>query len=106
MDRWFRVMASSLDVDFSKEPSEVATLTVKPSLKVTGGTTNQKSTLSASVAPRATGSAKVRVMAVAASSAMAMDGRPADVIDTVALPAIFSPLLPCRVREETWTPSP
>ena len=97
-------MVTGLDVAFWN--ASPLTVTVKPSLKVTGGTTNQKSTLSAAVAPRATGSAQVRVMAVVASSAMAMDGRPAEFMDTVALPAIFSPLLPCRVREETWTPSP
>ena len=97
-------MVMLLSVDFVMTPPSQLTVTVKPLLKVVGGTANQNSTLSSAVAPKATGSAQVTVISVDAFSAIAMVALPSPAIDTEALPAIFSPLLPFKVTEFTEAP--
>ena len=106
LDKLFRSMVRGLAVVFSNTSPSPETVTVKPLLKVTGGTTNQNCVLSSAVAPRATGVSQTRVILSAASSAITTVGVPPIGIVTVALPASFSPLLPFRVMDDTVTPSP
>ena len=106
LDSLFRSMVTVFSVDFSKTPPLPETVTMKPLLNVTGGTTSQKSLLSSAVAPKATGVSQVRVIWSVASSASATVGVPSKGIVTVALPASFSPSFPFSVMEDTETPSP
>ena len=96
----------AFSVVFSKMPRFPTTLIWKPWLKVTGGTTNQKSTLSSAVAPNATGESQTNVTTSVASSDITAVGVPSTGIVIVALPASFSPLLPFKVMDDTVTPSP
>ena len=102
-----RVMVVLFVVDCSKTPPlDSVTDTTKPSLNVTGGTTNQKALLSATVVPNSTGVLQTRVISFEASSDSTAEGMPSKGIVTVAFPASFSPFLPFSVMEDTETPSP
>ena len=101
-----RPISYLLLADFSNTaPSGVVTVTVNPSVNVTGGRTKMNWTASEDVAPNSTGGSQTNVTWSLAPDDIVTAGIPLDVA-MLQGPESNSPLLPFNTIDDTDTPSP